>query len=305
MSRLLINENPLQILPSLARLIGVNEAIVLQQIHYWLGISKHFYDGRKWVYNSVSSWHEQFNFWSEVTVKRTLLSLKEKGLIFCENYNSDPRDRTKWYSINYEKLEALDLDKKTVDSSCGQIDTMNQSSPCGQIDQIPQKKGGSEQNHSINLTQNGLGQDEPMCGVRMTQPLPETTTETTTETTKPKKTGRSANAEDHAREKNPSFEPSKLKPKNVSEEIWKDWIKFRREVRKPLTQTTCQYQARQLENHQNPDEVICMSITNGWQGLFPDRVADKPVRKERDYSHLSEEKRRQVELYEFMYGTGE
>ena len=35
MSKLLINEHPLQVLPSLATKIGLNEAIVLQQIHYW------------------------------------------------------------------------------------------------------------------------------------------------------------------------------------------------------------------------------------------------------------------------------
>ena len=33
---LLISEPPLQVLPSLAVKIGLNEAIVLQQIHYWL-----------------------------------------------------------------------------------------------------------------------------------------------------------------------------------------------------------------------------------------------------------------------------
>ncbi|SDN86290.1 hypothetical protein SAMN05443253_12225 [Bacillus sp. OK048] len=40
MSRLLINEGPVKIIPSLATKIGLNEAVVLQQIHYWLGISK-------------------------------------------------------------------------------------------------------------------------------------------------------------------------------------------------------------------------------------------------------------------------
>ena len=41
MSRLLIKESPVMIIPSLAVKIGLNEAVVLQQIHYWLGISKH------------------------------------------------------------------------------------------------------------------------------------------------------------------------------------------------------------------------------------------------------------------------
>ena len=36
MSKLLINEQPLQVLPSLAEAIGLNQAIALQQVHYWL-----------------------------------------------------------------------------------------------------------------------------------------------------------------------------------------------------------------------------------------------------------------------------
>ena len=35
-SRLLIDEYPLVVQPSLAALVGINEAIILQQIHYWL-----------------------------------------------------------------------------------------------------------------------------------------------------------------------------------------------------------------------------------------------------------------------------
>ena len=83
--------------------------------------------------------------------------------------------------------------------------------------------------------------------------------------------------------KNNHFDPSDsggpagLKPENVSSEIWLDWIKFRREKRQPLTETTCAYQAKQLAGHQNADEVIRRSIAGGWQGLFPDRVPNKPA----------------------------
>ncbi|HDE3362621.1 TPA: DnaD domain protein, partial [Staphylococcus aureus] len=41
MNKLLIDDYPIQVLPKLAELIGLNEAIVLQQIHYWLNNSKH------------------------------------------------------------------------------------------------------------------------------------------------------------------------------------------------------------------------------------------------------------------------
>ncbi|ECF2941167.1 GntR family transcriptional regulator [Salmonella enterica subsp. enterica serovar Pomona] len=79
------------------------------------------------------------------------------------------------------------------------------------------------------------------------------------------------------RQKKSSFDPAGLKPENVSAEIWLDWIKFRREKRQPLTETTCTYQAKQLAGHQNADEVIRRSIAGGWQGLFPERVPNKPA----------------------------
>ncbi|EJD0986056.1 hypothetical protein NZD08_002572 [Salmonella enterica] len=79
------------------------------------------------------------------------------------------------------------------------------------------------------------------------------------------------------RQKKSSFDPAGLKPENVSAEIWQDWIKFRREKRQPLTETTCAYQAKQLASHQNADEVIRRSIAGGWQGLFPERVPNKPA----------------------------
>lgn len=102
---LLIEEPPLQVLPSLAKSIGLNEAIVLQQIHYWLRKSNNVKDGHKWIYNSMPNWQKQFNFWSLPTVKRVFRSLEKQGLIITANYNKAGFDKTKWYRINYEKLQ--------------------------------------------------------------------------------------------------------------------------------------------------------------------------------------------------------
>jgi len=63
--KLLLNEEPLIVLPSLAAHIGLQESIFLQQLHYWLNRSDHERDGHKWVYNSYKEWQKQFPFWSE------------------------------------------------------------------------------------------------------------------------------------------------------------------------------------------------------------------------------------------------
>lgn len=107
MSKLLIDDYPIQVLPKLAEMIGLNEAIILQQIHYWLNTSKHNYDGKRWIYNSYPNWVKQFPFWSERTVKRTFSSLEKQDLLFVGNYNKAGFDKTKWYSINYKTLTEL------------------------------------------------------------------------------------------------------------------------------------------------------------------------------------------------------
>ena len=101
---LLISEPPLQVLPSLAVKIGLNEAIILQQIHYWLLRSNNVRDGYKWVYNSYSEWNKQFPFFSRNSMIRAFNSLEKQGLLITANYNKAGFDKTKWYRIDYEKL---------------------------------------------------------------------------------------------------------------------------------------------------------------------------------------------------------
>lgn len=100
----LINENFVAVYPSLAKEIGLNEAIILQQIHYWIKDSKKVVDGRKWTYNSVRAWQEQLPFYSQSTIRRTFKNLEDEGLIISGNFNKASFDRTKWYTIDYAKL---------------------------------------------------------------------------------------------------------------------------------------------------------------------------------------------------------
>lgn len=104
-SKLLISEEPLQVLPSLATEIGLNEAIILQQLHYWMNPRRNqgeIHDGRRWIYNTYQQWQDNFPFWSVDTIKRTINKLEQNDLIeSTDRFNADTRDRTKWYTINY------------------------------------------------------------------------------------------------------------------------------------------------------------------------------------------------------------
>ena len=117
MSKLLMNEVPLMVQPSLAKKVGLNEALFLQQLHYWLERSTKVINERRWIYNSVGAWQKQFSFWSISTLKRIIASLEKRKLIITDNFNSFSMDRTKWYTIDYDELDKLEDDKNNPDNS--------------------------------------------------------------------------------------------------------------------------------------------------------------------------------------------
>lgn len=97
----------------LALVLGdLNEAIILNQLNYWLEINKkadkNFIDGKYWVYNSYAEWRENdFPYWSEKTIQRTFTRLENKRIVISANYNKMCIDKTKWYSIDFEVLEEM------------------------------------------------------------------------------------------------------------------------------------------------------------------------------------------------------
>ena len=149
-SRLLYDERPLVVIPELAVVIGLNNAIALQQVHYWVRINqradKNFRAGYYWTYNTYENWREQFPFWSISTVKRIFMELESDGLSVTGSYNRLPIDRTKWYRINYDRLAEC---VKLIQWS-GQSDTLD-------------------------------GSKRPIGRFNLTQPLPEIKTEITTD----------------------------------------------------------------------------------------------------------------------------
>jgi hypothetical protein len=102
---LLIDEYPLIVLPSLATMIGLNEAIALQQLHYWTenpkgGVMMY---GEKWVYNTYEEWQrDNFPFWSVRTTQRVFMSLEAKELVI--SMQKAEYDRKKYYRVHYANL---------------------------------------------------------------------------------------------------------------------------------------------------------------------------------------------------------
>lgn len=134
MSLLFNKEDILLVNRRLAAIVGLNEAIVLQQIHYWVkkkggGIE---YQGVRWVFNSLERWQEQFPFWSQDTVKRALAALKAKGLVRVEKLSDVGRDRTNYYTIDYKQVALLE---EGILPRCSSANCTNASGQVAPMDQ--------------------------------------------------------------------------------------------------------------------------------------------------------------------------
>jgi hypothetical protein len=138
--RKLVNEEPLLVLPSLAKALGLNEAIILQQIHYWLTINEgkgsNFKDGYYWTFNSSGGWQKQFPFWSKKTIERVLRNVENKGIVVTGCYNKLSFDRTKWYRLDYAKLiEVCPLDNNDQIQWTEKVHSFSQNDLTGEATQ--------------------------------------------------------------------------------------------------------------------------------------------------------------------------
>lgn len=103
-SHLLINEPALQFLPSLALAIGLEEAIVLQELHNQINDPGKYNwtieNGEKWIFETYEEWQRfSFPFWDTTKIQRIFLNLEKMGLVV-----SKKQYKNKLYRIDYNAL---------------------------------------------------------------------------------------------------------------------------------------------------------------------------------------------------------
>ncbi|MDY0190686.1 MAG: hypothetical protein RBR22_08135 [Desulfuromonas sp.] len=169
---MLFVQAPLVVNPALAKRIGLNEAIILQQVHYWIqrGSSGVDHDNRRWIYNTHEEWIEQFPFWSRDQIKRVFSSLKSQGVLLIDQLRKSEHIRTNYYAINYshESLKVTEIN--------------DQANPPLRESEIASSKGANSPDRTVQIrpidecnSASSMGANSPL--------LTETTTEITTETT--------------------------------------------------------------------------------------------------------------------------
>ena len=165
MSSLLMKEIPLMVQPSLAKELGLNEALFLQQLNYWIERSTKKIDGKYWIYNTIEAWHKQFPFWSISTIKRIISNLEKKKLIITGNFNKISMDRTKWYTINYSLLQEIE-DKINIEKEKENLENLTEKEISNEENEITissKWNNGKCQNEIAigSKWNNGMCQNEP------------------------------------------------------------------------------------------------------------------------------------------------
>jgi len=258
MSKLLINESPLQVQPSLAMAIGLNEAIFLQQLHYWMGASRHHHNGKKWVYNTYSDWLLQLKYLSLPTLKRTIKSLKDRGLLSVERFDKLRSNQVNYYTINYDVLAIIESNIAQAIDSIDQL-KMSQSSSSNCTNALDQ----NEPIHQLKMSQSPLAQNEPI----LTREYQQTTHETTQE----KKDVEKKTKPKFSLEQALNFEL----PEGIDRNLWIAYIEMRHAMKKMPTQKAVELAIGDLTKwgYEKANQSLKNSITSNWIGLFEPKQA--------------------------------
>ena len=101
------------------------EARIVQQLHYW-SYSKYgvVIEGLRWIYKPIREWlSEAFVGFTSWQLRKAIASLVEKGILLKEHLfkehhgnNFAPKNRTYYYSVNYERLEAIAEERQTAET---------------------------------------------------------------------------------------------------------------------------------------------------------------------------------------------
>lgn len=211
------------------------------------------------------------------TVRSACNELEQEGWLVKKQRRSGNRNASNLYFLNVDKLETIALQE---------IAKLKKQRENNAISHPP-VSDGSESDRSKNSNSGRF--DPPVSGVQGSFHPPESGGDPSVNSKHDPSVNSKEDPQVAARKKSPvKFDPLSARPENVSEPVWQDWVKFRKEIKKPLTETGCSQIAKKLAGHPDPDPVLCESMANGWQGIFPERTAGRKPSKPSTHSGFSD-----------------
>lgn len=143
----------------IAKLYGVNEAIFIQNLYWWIEKNRqseiNYYTVKLhnktgeiitvsdyWTYNSMRAFQDVFPFWTERQIRTIVDNCRRKGLIITSNLNKRKYDKTMWYTLT-------DNVKKAYENSQTQL--TEKSNGFGQnVTPIPDRKPVTKPDNNLN-----------------------------------------------------------------------------------------------------------------------------------------------------------
>lgn len=294
MGKVLFDERPLIVPIETATALGLEEAIILQQVHYWLlekakaGDQRFYHNDKYWIYNTYEDWKEKFPFWSISTIRRKIGDLEKSGLLETANFNESATLRTKWYTINYELLSSKthyeqmerpnmskcncsdgtnatvqneQMEMFKVSSSRDNIYKEDQTKTTSKITSENTTKGSNIQTKKIDKT-------DKFCGHEFSEPMKEELTDWLT----------------YKAERKESYKPTGLKS-------------FMSEISNKLNEYT----------EKDVISLISECMANNWRGIIWDKLKGKekppkPVDRPIPHEILREKERHEEAMKKFRAG---
>ena len=296
-SNLLIDETPIVFQPTLAKLIGLPEAIVLQTLRYWCGQKRcgKVVDDERWIFNTAEQWREfSFPFWSTRTIGEIFRTLESMGLVKSKQFDLQAGKAMKYYTISQSALTLLTSERADhlEDSSTSIWKILP--------DHVEDSSRSARARHIKQYTEKQTEKQKPLTPFQGEEENSAMASHSSVDKTQPnlfQTSKHEANASGSAtaelksadgKKKTPHCEaPPRTKklclvtrPNGVSEQVWDDFIALRKAKRAPLSQTALAGILSEADKAMMTlEDALTECVTRGWQGFKAEWMKPKTTTK--------------------------
>jgi len=106
----------------------VQKAILLKELYGWCVVNakkgSNVRHGIAWTYNSAAKLSDKFYYMPSSSISRWLKELEKEKWLYSGNFNEKGYDRTKWYTVNYNRY--IDACKSLINTISQNDEWMNQ-----------------------------------------------------------------------------------------------------------------------------------------------------------------------------------
>jgi hypothetical protein len=303
-SNLLIDETPIVFQPTLAKLIGLPEAIVLQTLKYWCGQKRcgKVVDDERWIFNTLEQWREfSFPFWSTRTIGEVFRTLESMGLVKSKQFDLQSGKAMKYYTISQSALTILTSERADhlEDSSTSIWKILP--------DHLEDSSRSARARHIKQYTEKHTEKQKPLTPLQGEEESSAMASHSSVDKTQPNlfqtsshegHISGSATAElksADGKKKTPHCAaPPRTKklflvtrPNGVSEQVWDDFIALRKAKRAPLSQTALAGILSEADKAMMTlEDALTECVTRGWQGFKAEWMKPKTTTKPERFSNF-------------------